>query len=355
MTLEFLQNEVAGNSLLTWMIAAGISSCLFLIGGVVRLLGARQLRNLTAHSSHIAWPTLLTIVNQSRWLFIFLLALFAGMLVLQIPEQIRNLGTTIFVVALLMQIGLWAASAVRVLSEQYRRRKLAEDPSGTTTLSLLNFFGYIVIWSLVLLLVLDNMGINITALVAGLGVGGIAVALALQAVLADLFASLSIVLDKPFVVGDFLVIDNLMGSVERVGLKSTQLRSLSGEQLIFSNTDLLKSRIRNYGRMAERRVAFSLGVVYDTRRDQLVKIPTIVRNAVEHQSGTRFDRAHFFAYGDFALIFESVYYVLGADYNQYMDIQQAINLAIFEQFEKEDIRFAYPTQRLFLEQAGKVV
>jgi small-conductance mechanosensitive channel len=188
--------------------------------------------------------------------------------------------------------------------------------------------------------------------VAGLGVGGIAVALAAQNILGDLFASLSIVLDRPFVLGDFLIVDDLMGSVEEIGLKTTRVRSLSGEQLVFSNTDLLNSRIRNYGRMFERRVVFQLGVTYQTPREQLQAIPGMVRDAVEaHGDRVRFDRAHFAKYGDFALSFEIVYYVLGPDYNEYMDIQQAINLDIHQRFEDAGIAFAYPTQTLFLERS----
>ena len=195
---------------------------------------------------------------------------------------------------------------------------------------------------------LDNLGYNVTALIAGLGVGGVAVALAVQNILGDLFASLSILFDKPFVVGDFLIVDEHMGSVEHVGLKTTRVRSLSGEQLIFSNSDLLKSRLRNYGRMYERRVAFQTGVTYETPREKLKLIPGIMRAAIEAQQKTRFDRSHFAAYGDFSLNFETVYYVLGPDYNLYMDIQQAINLQIHEQFEAAGIEFAYPTQVLHL-------
>jgi small-conductance mechanosensitive channel len=215
-------------------------------------------------------------------------------------------------------------------------------------MSAIGFIGKLVVWSVVLLLALDNLGVQITTLVAGLGVGGIAVALAVQNILGDLFASLSIVLDKPFVVGDFLIIDNYLGSVEHVGLKSTRIRSLTGEQLIFSNNDLLRSRLRNYGRMYQRRVAFNIGVVYQTPREALKKIPGILQNAVEGQENVRFDRSHFKEYGDFSLNFETVYYVLVPDYNTYMDIQQAINMKIHEEFEGEGIEFAYPTQTVFV-------
>jgi small-conductance mechanosensitive channel len=208
--------------------------------------------------------------------------------------------------------------------------------------------GRLATWVVVLLLGLDNLGIDVTALVAGLGVTGIAVALAVQNILGDLFASLSIVLDKPFVIGDFLAVGDMMGSVEYVGLKTTRLRSLSGEQLVFSNSDLLGSRIRNFGRMAERRALFTIGVTYQTPREKLERIPQMIREAVEAQPQTRFDRSHFARYGDSAITFETVYYVTVPEYPVYMDIQQAINLRIHEAFEREGIEFAYPTQTVFL-------
>jgi small-conductance mechanosensitive channel len=202
-------------------------------------------------------------------------------------------------------------------------------------------------------MILDNQEIEITPLIAGLGIGGVAVALATQNILGDLFASLSIVLDKPFVIGDFLSIDEFLGSVEKVGVKTTRVRSLSGEQLIFSNNDLLNSRIRNFGRMFERRVVFTVGVTYETPAEKLRRIPTIIRDAVEGHEKVRFDRAHFHKYGDSALIFETVYYVLSPDYNRYMDIQQDVNLTIFERFAEGEIDFAYPTQTIHFGGDGK--
>ncbi len=311
----------------------------------------RQFKKLTQRSEAPIWSVLLAAVKRTKWLFILILGLFLGAAALQLPEYVRTVSKTIVIVTLLIQIGLWAAAAVQVMIEQYRQRQQAKDPAGVTTLNLLNFISKIVIWSLVLLLVLDNLGVNITALVAGLGVGGIAVALALQTILGDLFASLSIVLDKPFVVGDFLIIGDMLGTVEYVGLKTTRMRSLSGEQLVFSNSDLLNSRIRNYGRMFERRVVFNIGVTYQTSHEDLIRIPSIIREAIEKQDKTRFDRSHFKEYGNFSLNFESVYYVLGPDYNEYMDIQQAINLYIHEKFETAGIEFAYPTQTLFIEKS----
>ena len=251
-------------------------------------------------------------------------------------------------IATLLQLGLWLSAGVLKSIDVKRRRQLKEHPDGVAAMDILSFIARVAIWSFVLLAVLDNIGVNITTLIAGLGVGGIAVALAAQNILSDLFASLSIVLDKPFVVGDFLIIGDFQGAVEKVGIKTTRLRSLWGEQLVFSNNDLLSSRIRNYGRMNERRVAFSLGVTYQTPADKLAKIPEMIRRAVDAQADTRFDRAHFQKYGDFALIFEIVYYVLSADYNQYMDIQQSINLKIYADFEANGIEFAYPTQTIYV-------
>lgn len=349
--MEFLQTEIAGNSLQTWLIALTISVAVWMIMVFIRYFLVKQLTRLAAQTEVSFWPILVAVVRRTKWLFILILALFIGTIVMTIPDKTRHTINVVVIVALLIQAALWALIGLQVAIEEYRQQQLAKDPASVTTLNVLNFMGKILIWTIVFLLVLDNLGVNITALIAGLGVGGIAVALALQTILGDLFASLSIVLDKPFVVGDFLIVGELLGSVEYVGLKTTRLRSLSGEQLVFSNSDLLNSRIRNYGRMFERRVEFKIGVTYQTPRDKLIKIPVIIREAIEQQDMTRFDRSHFKEYGDSALAFESVYYVLGSDYNQYMDIQQAINLHIHERFEQEGIEFAYPTQTLFVKQS----
>lgn len=351
--MDYLQFNIAGNTLQNWLIATAITTIVFMLAVVVRGLMVRQLNRLAKSNETALRTIILAVVKRTKWLFIFILALYVGTVVIEITASIRSIINTVVIVALLLQAGMWGSAVLRVVSEQYRQQQMDKDPASVTTLNVLNFIGKIVLWSLVLLLVLDNLGVNITALVAGLGVGGIAVALAVQTILGDLFASLSIVLDKPFVIGDFLIVDDLLGSVEYVGLKTTRLRSLSGEQLVFSNSDLLSSRIRNYGRMYQRRVVFNLGVTYQTPRDKLIKIPEIVRAAIEQQDKTRFDRSHFKEYGDFALVFESVYYVQGPDYNEYMDIQQAVNLQIHEQFEQQGIEFAYPTQTLFVQKNGK--
>lgn len=197
---------------------------------------------------------------------------------------------------------------------------------------------------------MDNLGIKISTLVAGLGIGGIAVAFALQAVLGDLFNYFVILFDRPFEHGDFIVVGEYQGTVETIGIKTTRLRSLSGEQLIFSNTFLTGAQVRNYKRMEQRRIAFKLGVTYQTTHEQLASIPGMLAATIKSVPGTVFDRAHFASYGDSALQFEAVYFVLSSDFNRYMDIQQAINLSIKQEFEKSGIEFAYPTRTVFVTQ-----
>jgi len=347
--MELLAKEVIGNTVQSWLIAllaASVSlACFYLFKAYIisRLVAlAKQTRG--------DWDDALAdLLARSSGVFLFLVALFVGSLFLSLPETVHQGIFRVTMIALLIQAGLWLNGLVLFWLARDTRRRREQDPASVTTINAMGFVGRLALWAVVLLLVLDNLGIDVTALIAGLGIGGIAVALAVQNIFGDLFASLSIVLDKPFTVGDFLIIDDFMGSVEYVGLKTTRLRSLSGEQLIFSNADLLGSRIRNYGRMFERRVVFALGVTYQTPRGKLTRIPGIIREAVEEQDKVRFDRSHFKSYGAFSLDFETVYYVLAPDYNLYMDIQQAINLRIHERFEQEGIEFAYPTQTLFVQ------
>lgn len=208
------------------------------------------------------------------------------------------------------------------------------------------------VWILGIVFLLANLGFDITTIVAGLGIGGIAVALAGQAVLGDLFGYFVIVFDKPFELGDFLIIGDILGTVEKIGVKTTRIRSISGEQIIMSNSDLTDSRVRNYKRMERRRVVFKIGVVYGTPAEAVGEIPSILRAVIEDKDLTTFDRAHFAGYGDWSLVYEVVYYVESPDYALYMDIQQAINLAIYTEFSRRGIQFAYPTQTILVQQSG---
>jgi small-conductance mechanosensitive channel len=204
----------------------------------------------------------------------------------------------------------------------------------------------LLIWGIGLLFLLDNLGFNVGAIVAGLGIGGIAVGLAASAVLGDAFAYLAILFDRPFELGDFILVGDYIGNVEHIGMKTTRLRSLSGEQIIFSNKDLTDSRVRNYKRMRERRVVFTVGVTYDTTLPQIQEAPQLIKAIIDGTPHTRFNRSHFCAFGDSSLNIETVYYVLSPDYMVYMDAQQAINLQLKEAFEQRGIDFAFPTRTL---------
>ena len=351
--LEWLDYELLDNSLLTWGAGVGLFLVAWVVLGVARRLIRGRLHALAERRQAAALQIAAHVVGQTKGWFLLLMALSAGASLLDLPEDAETFLSRVVVIGLLLQLGLWATVALTRYLTFKRERQLAADPGTVAAMDVLGFVLHAAVWTIVVLVALDNLGVDITAMVAGLGIGGIAVALAAQNVLGDLFASLSIVLDKPFVVGDFLDVDDYLGSVEHVGLKTTRLRSLSGEQLVFSNNDLLNSRIRNYGRMFERRVVFSLGVTYETSPEKLRAIPAIIREAVEARDKVRFDRAHFKKYGDFALVFEVVYYVLSADYTLCMDIQQSVNLRIYERFAEEGIEFAYPTQQLYLTETAK--
>ena len=347
----YLKLEILGNPLQDWLIGLVLALAVLLLLQVMVRAGVARLADF-AKRTDTFWDDAITeALSRTHWLFMLIIALFTGSLSLVFPDKLRTAVISTTYIALIFQGGLWLNSIGMYWLKQEGERRRRVDPPTVTMITAMGFVGRLVLWSLVVILLLDNLGIDVTALIAGLGVGGIAIALAVQTILGDLFASMSIVLDKPFAVGDFLIIDTHMGAVEYVGLKTTRIRSLSGEQLVISNTDLLGSRIRNYGRMFERRVVFKLGVTYQTPRDKLKLIPQILREAILEQDKVRFDRAHFQAYGASSLDFEIVYYVLGPDYNLYMDIQQAINLRIHERFEQEGIEFAYPTQTLYVYRA----
>lgn len=206
----------------------------------------------------------------------------------------------------------------------------------------------VIFWGLAVIILLDNLGIKISALLTGLGIGGIAIAFAAQAILVDMFSYVTIFFDRPFEIGDLIIVEDYVGTVEHIGIKTTRIRSLGGEELIFSNTDLTNSRVRNYKRMNQRRVVFKLGVTYETKLQKLKEIPLIIEEIIQEVRGVVFDRTHFFSYGDFSLDFEVVYYINGNDYDKYMDIRQEINYRIKEEFEKWGIEFAYPTQTLLV-------
>jgi small-conductance mechanosensitive channel len=281
-------------------------------------------------------------------------ALYFATLALALPENLSRALRALFIIVVTVK----AAQVLQgVVTEGIRRWSdwtAREDPTAASMLKNISWAAAFLIWVATVLFVLSNLGINVTAGLAGLGIGGVAVALAAQAVLGDMFSSFAIFMDKPFNVGDFIIVGDLMGTVEHVGFKTTRIRSLGGEELIFANSDLTSSRIKNYKRMRERRVVFSVGVTYQTPVERVKGIPATIRRVVEGHENARFDRAHLQRFGDFALVYEVVYYVLSPDYNAYMDLQQSINVQLMEEFATAGIEFAYPTQQLYVTRTEQV-
>ncbi|SFC21425.1 Small-conductance mechanosensitive channel [Parapedobacter composti] len=238
--------------------------------------------------------------------------------------------------------------SIRYLLGNYLKRK-GRGESSMQQMKGVTLILSALIWIMAILFFISNLGYNVATLLTGLGIGGIAIALATQNIIADLFNYFVLFFDRPFEVGDFVVVEDKSGSVEAIGIKTTRIRALTGEQLVFSNTDLTNSRLHNFKRLQQRRIVFTLGVTYDTSKEKLTKIPLIIQEAITSQPETRFDRAHFMSYGEYSLIFEVVYFVLSDNYNKYMDINQQINLYIYDAFEREDIQFAYPTQQIIMQ------
>jgi len=345
----FLEGVYLGNTLQNWLIAICILLVVFVTLKIIQRAVIRKLEKVAAATDNQIDDLIVSMLKQTKFLILLVASAYIASHAITLKPSIAALWQKTVVLILIVQGGLWASAGTSFFLGRALQKRMDHDASSATTISLLGFVARVFLWVIVLLLILDNLGVNITGLVAGLGIGGIAVALAVQNILGDLLASLSIVLDKPFVIGDFVVVDTLSGTIEHIGLKTTRIRSLSGEQLIFSNNDLLKSRIRNYKRMQERRVVFGFGVVYQTPLEKLIMINKIVREIIESKRNARFDRVHFKEYGDSALNYEVVYFVADQDYKIYMDVQEAINLEIFRRFHEEGIEFAYPTRTVYIQ------
>ncbi|QBE65744.1 mechanosensitive ion channel family protein [Pseudoduganella lutea] len=333
-----------GNDVTAWVVAVGIAVTVAAVLYAVNAMVLHRLRRMAVRTETFLDDVAVTVLAATTKLFMLVMGIYAGSQWLALSPKLTMLLAHAAIVVLLLQVARWGDVGIRNWLEHYGARRSAQDAASTTSTAAMGFVLRTVLWLVIVLMILDNFGVNITTLVASLGIGGIAVALATQNILGDLFSSLSIVLDKPFVVGDFIIVNDMLGTVEYVGLKTTRLRSLGGEQIVFSNTDLLKSRIRNYQHMEQRRVVFGFGAGYDTTAEQVLAIPAIVRDIVEALPDVRFDRAHFKAYSPSSLDFEVVFYVTTPDYTVYMDRQQAINVALLQRLRAEGIAFGHPLQ-----------
>jgi small-conductance mechanosensitive channel len=279
-------------------------------------------------------------LSRTSILFMLILSAEIGLTTLTPSGMITRVSRSVVMITLIWQVGLWSSAATKAFLHRRRQQSLHTDRATAGSLSIIGIIARMAIWTVVVLLILENAGVDVSALVAGLGIGGVAVALAVQNILGDLFASLAITFDHPFVLGDLLRIEGLAGRVEHIGLKNTRLRSVNGEQIILSNAELLRSRLRNFGRLEERRVEFTLAIAYGTDTDTLELIPKLITEIVTAQPNVRFERCHFARHGPWSLDFETLYFVLSPNYAEHMEIQQQIQIQIHRSFSLADIKFA---------------
>jgi small-conductance mechanosensitive channel len=346
---EYLDRTFAGNTVMAWLWAIGTLALIVAGLWVVKVVVLRRLERLAKRTDTRIDDLIVILIRRTRFMLLAWLAITVALRILTISENARSLLGTLAILAFLLQLGIWANGVIEFWLVRYTRDRAPSDATSITTFRAIAFALRVLAWSIVVLLALDNFGVDVTALITGLGIGGVAVALAVQNILGDVLAALAIVLDKPFVIGDFIIVGSELGTVEQIGIKTTRLRSLGGEQIIFSNAELLNSRIRNYKRMEERRILFRFGVLYSTPPDVVEQLPQIAREAVLAQDGVRFDRAHFASFGDSSLDMEVVYYVLSPDYTRYMDVQQGINMHLLRTLNAQGVEFAFPTRTLHVQ------
>ena len=351
---EVLQVQFLGNPLGTWAVAVGIFLVTFTILPLLKRFITARRRARGEHGGPPVLELLALLVQRTARLFLWGVALWLGAQDLSFPPKVERALTVGLVLLFWMQMARWTMTAVRFAVDARRQRSTGPDTLLKSSMAVILFIAGLVIWGVAALLALDSLGIAVKPLLAGLGIGGIALALAVQSVLSDLLASVSIALDKPFALGDALGVDDISGTVEYIGVKSTRLRSVNGEQIIIPNSNLVASRVRNNTRATERRVVFTISVGQETPLAQLQKIPGLIRSLIEAHPDVRFDRSHFAKIAAASFDFEAVYIVKTTDYVRHMDILQEINLQLIESFEKEGVAFAYPVQRLYLEQQQPV-
>ncbi|MDR2554850.1 MAG: mechanosensitive ion channel family protein [Fibromonadaceae bacterium] len=335
-----------GNSLWNWLLAIATATVVYFIIKPIFGLIVKKIDKVINHKLNKPGDIAVGALKHSKAWFFIAIAFFFGAKFLKLGEY-DFLPFRLLMFSIFIQSGIWLnvvfSKGLRNWSQKH------ENPSQHTAIVIVLWFGRFLIWATVLLLILDHLGIEAVSLLAGLGVGGIAIALAMQKILGDLFASISIMLEKPFEIGDFVMVGEIRGTVESIGIKTTRIRSVNGEQIIISNSDLLESRVNNFKRMTERRIVFSLNVSNLTTKENIHAITGIVKNIIDSQENTRFDRGHLKGFSPGSIDYEFVYWVKSPEFIVYMDVQQKINLAIIDEFAERKIIMAYPAQKVMLE------
>lgn len=348
--MEWLNFVFCGNRIEAYLYVLAVVAGAFAAIHIIRKRVIKRLKLLTEKTDTTIDDYIIRFIRRVIVPLLYIAVIYLSLRMLYLSSSVlwmmKAVGLTLVTIVLTRGVN----DLITYFFSVYRRRSGMGETMEKSFGGILTVI-HTLVWTAAAIFYLDNLGFRITTVIAGLGVGGVAVALAAQTVLKDLFSYLCILFDRPFEVGDFIIVGDFMGCVENIGIKTTRISSLGGEQLVFANADLTDSRVRNYKRMQKRRVVFNFGVVYQTSSEKLKEIPKMVAEIIKGIENTIFDRAHFQKYGDSSLDFEVVYYVLSGDYNKYMDIQQSINFAIFDKFEREGIDFAYPTRTLYMNQA----
>lgn len=348
--LDFLKsNSVLGNSLDQYALALIVFVGALIVFKILQSLIILRIEAFAASTQTQLDDTLIEIVRSIRPPFYSFLSFYISVQTLTLTPNLNQVITAILIAWIVYQ----AIYGFQIFIDYIGKTYLAEQDSqqDESAVAALKLVSKIALWSIGILMILSNMGINITSLIAGLGIGGVAVAFAVKDLLGDLLSSFAIYFDKPFKIGDFIVVNDQPGTVKKIGIKTTRIQALQGEELVFPNTILTSSQVQNFKRMHQRRIVFTIGVTYDTPLKKLKKIPEQIEQIVEDQQHADFDRAHFHEFGDSSLNFEIVYHVTTGDYNQYMDTQQNINFSILKIFEKNKIDIAFPTRTIHLQKS----
>jgi len=348
--MQFLSKEFLGNQISDWIIALGATLGFYLVVKIIKTVLVNRMKAIATRTKNKIDDIILEVVSQTQELLIVLAGIYVGTHFLTVSDKILSIIEKIFIIVIALQVGYWLGGFINHLVI-LREKKESGNKEEQTALHAFGLFGKIVIWTVVALVTIQNVsGIKMDVLITSLGVGGIAAGLALQNILKDLFASLSIFLDKPFLVGDYIAVGDTGGTIENIGLKSTRLRTLQGEELVFSNSDLLESRIHNYRSMQRRMVDITIGVSPNTPYQTLQSLPALFKDIIEKQPDVTFDRANLSDLGNYTFNFEIIYHIESADFDLYVQRREAIYLEIIQRLQEKNVDMPYPTQTVLLRQ-----
>ncbi len=347
---KFLNLEIFNNTIKEYLLAVVIFFLAILALKIFQKFLIDRIKKLTKKTKTNIDDIIISVIDNIHWPFYVLISFYVAIKFLTVHSLIIIWSCRLVLITItyytIRGLQEFVDYGTKLIIE--KRKEEDDDETRLGIIRVLNTIVKISLWIGATLLILTNLGYNVNSLIAGLGIGGIAIAFALQNILSDIFSSFSIYFDRPFRIGDFIVVGNYKGTVKRIGIKTTRIQSLEGEEIVISNNELTQTKLQNFGVMEKRRAVFTIGVTYETPLEKVKKIPNIIKEAIEREKDTKVDRIHFKTFGDFALIFEAVFYINSKEYKNYMDVQQSINLFLMEKFAQEGIEFAYPTQTVYV-------